>query len=141
MTAEPTPQSGLRDLPRRIALLVLAGVSGAVVWSFHAADWFGFLATLALGGTVGFLAGGLVGVHLPPTLTAMLAFGGLFEGAYQGWCRGGWAGAVLGGPTGVLGGIFVVLLSFMLLHLALVLCGVDPLAHLDRPKDTEGGSP
>lgn len=141
MTDEPTPQSGLPDLPRRIALLVLAGASGTVVWAFHAADWPVFLTTLALGGLLGFLAGGLVGVHLPHTLAAMLVFGGLFEGAYQGWCRGGWAGAAVGGPAGVLGGVFAVWLSLMLLHLALILCGVDPLAHLDRPEEAEGRAP
>jgi hypothetical protein len=111
MAERKTRRSALPDLPRAVALLVLAGLSAFVVWSFHAAEWPGFLAALVIGGVLGFLAGGLVGVHLPPTLATMLVFGGLFEGVYWGWQCGGWAGAVLGGPVGVLGGVLGVCLA------------------------------
>ena len=86
MTEQPTRQSAPPDLPRRIALLVLAGFSGFVVWSFHTADRPAFLAALALGGLLGFLAGGLVGVHLPTLATTL----------------------IFGGPVGVVGGVRVV---------------------------------
>jgi hypothetical protein len=36
--------------------LVLAGISGFVVWSFHTAEWPACVAALVIGGFLGFLA-------------------------------------------------------------------------------------
>jgi hypothetical protein len=141
MSDQPTLRLGLLAyLPRIIALVVLAGISGFIVWSFHTVDWPAFLGALVIGGLLGFLAGGLVGVHLAPTVAAMLGFGGLFEGVYQGWRCWGWAGAVLGGPVGVFGGYLVVWLVLLLLHLVLILCGIDPFENPDSSEEKQGGS-
>jgi hypothetical protein len=142
MADQPTQQFGfLAYLPKAIALIVLAGISGFVVWSFHNVDWPASVAALVIAGLVGLMAGGLVGVHLLPTLMALTAFGGLFEGMFQGWSSYGWAGAILGGMIGFAAGHIVVLLSMMLVHLVLIVCGIDPLANLDSSDEKQSESP
>src|SRR5262249_4790229 len=98
------PASRLEKGVRALVLAGLACISGFTVWSFHHADWPGFLATVALGGFLGVLAGGLVGVPLFPALAALTAFGGLFEGTWRGWSLYGWVGAALGAPVGLVAG-------------------------------------
>jgi ribose/xylose/arabinose/galactoside ABC-type transport system permease subunit len=136
MTPEPSESIGLLPyLPRGIALLLLAAISGFIVWSFHTVDWPAYLAALVIGGFIGLMVGGLVGVHLLPSLMAMLTFGGVFEGIYLGWCSYGWVGAILGGLVGLAAGPSVVLVPMMLIHFVLLLCGIDPLANRDPPQE------
>jgi hypothetical protein len=138
MSNEPLEPIGfLAYLPRAIALLILAIISAFIVWSFHTVDWPAYLAALVIGGFFGLMVGGLVGVHLLPSLMAMLAFGGLFEGIFWGWSYYGWGGAILGGLIGLAAGPSVVLLPMMLIHFVLLLCGIDPLANLDPPREKQ----
>jgi uncharacterized membrane protein HdeD (DUF308 family) len=66
----------------------------------------------------------------------MLAFGGLVEGVYQEWCCIGWGGAVLGGLVGTVGGVLVVMLPVMPIHLIMILRGIDPFPGPDTPERT-----
>jgi ribose/xylose/arabinose/galactoside ABC-type transport system permease subunit len=131
------PIGFLPYLPRAIALAVLAAISGFIVWSFHTVDWPAYLAALVIGGFLGLMVGGLVGVHLLPSLMAMLTFGGVFEGIYLGWSSYGWGGAILGGLIGLAAGPSVVLVPMMLIHFVLLLCGIDPMANLDRSQEEQ----
>ena len=138
MSNEP-PQSTpfLAYLPRGIALLLLAIISAFIVWSFHTVDWPAYLAALVIGGFIELMVGGLVGVHLLPSLMAMLTFGSLFEGIYLGWSSHGLGGAILGGLIGLAAGPSVVLVPMMLVHFVLLLCGIDPLANLEPSKEDQ----
>lgn len=118
---------GPPDLPRPIALLALAAVSGFLVWSFHHDEWAGFGACLVVGGTSGCLAGGLVGVRLLPSLLTLAAWCGLIEGASRGWQRHGLLGAATGGLIGVVVAVVIGTLPVTVTHLVLVLRGIDPL--------------
>lgn len=141
MTGEPTEKLGLPDLPRAISLVVLACISGFTVWSFHHASWPGFIAALVIGGFLGFMAGGLVGVHLFPTLAAMVTFGAIFEGVVQGWSRYGLIGAVLGGFAGLVAGSIVATLPILLIHLVLGACGIDPFINPNSSHEKTSGPP
>jgi hypothetical protein len=141
MAGQPSETLGFPDPVKAVVLLMLAGISGFVVWSFHNADWPSAVAAFVIGGFVGLMAGGLVGVHLLPTLMALMAFGGLFEGMFQGWSSYGWAGAILGGIIGFVAGHIVVLLSMMLVHFVLIVCGIDPFANLDSSEAKKIESP
>jgi len=46
---------GLPDLPKCIALMVLAVISGFLVWSFHNYEWPGIAACLVLAASSGSL--------------------------------------------------------------------------------------
>jgi hypothetical protein len=127
----PQPIPCLAYLPRGIALILLAAISGFIVWSYHTVDWPAYLAALIIGGIIGLMMRGLVGVHLLPSLMAMLTFGGLFEGIHLGWSSYGWGGAILGGLIGLAAGPSVLLVPMMLVHFMLLLCRIDPLANLD----------
>lgn len=122
----------LLELFRPAAPVVPAAFGGAVVWAFHNLGWPGFVAYLLVAFVAGSVAGGLVGVPLPPTWAVMGVAGGQFEGAYQGWQHYGWAGAVLGGVVGVVGGLVATLLLTMLMSLALVVCGINPFVNADE---------
>jgi len=141
MTEQPTEKPGLPDLPKGIALVVLAGISAFIVWLFNNADWPACVASLIIGGFFGFLAGGLVGVHLFPTLGAMVAFGVIGEGIMLGHSFYGWVGAILGALLGVVGAIAAVTLPLMLIHLILIICGIDPFTTHDRVEDKKTEAP
>jgi hypothetical protein len=83
-------QGLLACLPKMIALVLLAGISGVFIWTANAGPWSAIIATLALGGFLGVFVGQAVGVPLASTLMAMLAFSGLFEGIARGHTYG-WA--------------------------------------------------
>lgn len=121
----------LLELFRPVAPVILTGISGIVVWSFHNFGWSGFLVYLLIGFVVGSVTGGLVGVPAISTWAVLGLTGGLFEGVYQGWQHSGWLGAVLGGLIGVVGGIVVALLLSMLMSFVLVMCGIDPFVNAD----------
>ena len=139
------PMANIRwpGLPRAIALLVLFGLSGGIVWSYHNTDGTTFIAALVFGCFFGFLAGGLVGVHLFPSLGMMVVCGGIIEGVVQGWSRYGLVGAGFGGLIGIAAACVMVGLPMMLSHFILIVCGIDPLACPDLPAatgtDVEGG--
>lgn len=135
MMQQPIEKLGWPYLPRAIALLVLAGISGFVVWSFHNANLPAFIATLIFGIFFSFLAGGLVGVHMIPSLGAMTTFCGILEGIVQGWSRYGFIGAIAGGFFGAVVAPIVLMLPFMLIHFVLAVCGIDPFASLDSPAE------
>jgi cell shape-determining protein MreD len=118
---------GLPRLPKCIALMVLAVISGFLAWSFHNYEWPGIAACLVLGCFFGVIAGGLVGVRLLPSLMTMAVMCGLIEGVYQGWQRYGSLGAALGGLIGAFVAVVVVMLPVMVTHLVMVLRGIDPL--------------
>jgi hypothetical protein len=130
---QQSEQCALPNLPKTIALIVLFGLSGGLVWSFHNTEWPAFIAALVIGGFVGVVAGGLVGVHIPPSLGMMAVFGGIFEGIFQGWSRYGYVGAILGAFVGIVAVCVIVMLPIMLTHFVMIVCGIDPLAHLDSP--------
>jgi hypothetical protein len=138
----PRQISFVSYLPKGIALLVLAGISAFIVWSFHTVDWPLAVAALLISGFMGLMVGGLVGVHLLPTLMALTAFAGLFEGIFQGRAAFGWIGAIVGGMIGLVAGPIVTLLPVMLIHFVLLVCGIDPLANMDsiEKKQSESGS-
>lgn len=113
--------------------MVLFGLSSGIVWSFHNTDETTFIAALVIGCFFGFLAGGLVGVPIIPSLGMMAVCGGIIEGIVQGWSRYGFVGAFLGGLIGIIAACIVVILPVMLTHFIMIACGKDPLAHLDSP--------
>jgi hypothetical protein len=140
MTEQPTEQSGSLNIPKIISLAVLACTSGFMVWSYHFTDLPVFIATIVVGCIFGFLAGGLVGVRLVPTFGMMLFFSGFFEGTIRGWLYIGWLGAVLGAPIGIVLGLFLVWLPLMLVHLVLILSGVDPFVDHGMSGEKSGDS-
>jgi|SRR5579884_2182196 len=79
------------------------------------------------GGFFGFIAGGLVGVGLLPSLMTLAVMCGLIEGIYQGWQRYGSLGAAIGGLIGAIIAVVVVMLPVMVTHFVMVLRGIDPL--------------
>ena len=131
MTDQKPETYRLLELFRPVAPVILTGISGIVVWSFHNFEWSGFLVYLLVGFVVGSVTGGLVAVPAISTWAVMGMTGGLFEGVYQGWQHYGWVGAVLGGLIGVVGGIVVALLLSMLMSFVLVVCGIDPFVNAD----------
>lgn len=140
MTEQPPEKLGWPDLPRAIALMVLAGISGFVVWSFHNEDWPVFAAAVVVSGFFGCLAGGLVGVHIFPSLATMTTFCGIVEGICQGWTYYRWGGAILGGFIGIIAASIVVMLPIMLIHLAFILRGLDPFARPDGQEQSPNES-
>jgi hypothetical protein len=139
-TEQPVEKPGWPDPPRAIALTVLAVISGFIVWSFHNFDWFAFIASLLTCAFLGIMTGAFVGVSLFSSLGTMACFGGLGEGAIQGWIHFGWVGAILGGLIGIVGGSIIGMLPLMLTHFALVVCGIDPFANLDLLGEKKGES-
>ena len=121
-------------------MLLAAPASGGIVWSFHNSDGPTFIASLIIGGFLGFLAGGLVGVHLFPSLGTMAAFGGLFEGVFQGWTNFGWGGAIAGGLIGIVAGSIIAGLPVMLIHFVMIICGIDPFVNPDSSEETKSES-
>lgn len=146
MTDHPMEKLRWPGLPRAFVLMVLFGLSGGIVWSFHNTDGTMFIAALVFGCFFGFLAGGIVGVHLFPSLGMMAVCGGIMEGVVHGWSHYGFLGAVFGGLIGIVAACVILMLPLMLTHFALIVCGIDPLAHLNLPgtagedvEDVRGG--
>ncbi len=135
MTEQPIEKPGWPGLPRAIALIVLLGLSGGIVWSYHNTDGTTFIAALVSGCFFGFLAGGLVGVPIIPSLGMMAIFGGILEGIVQGWSRYGFIGAVLGGVIGIVAVCVIAMLPMMLIHFVMIICGKDPLANMKTPEE------
>jgi hypothetical protein len=127
---------GWPDKPRAIAIVVLACIAGGLVWSFHHLEIPAFIGTLVLGCVAGFLAGGLVGVYLYPSLTMMFMFVGLFEGLARGWSSFGVIGAILGGTVGMVIAMIVCMLPLILVTFIMVLCGVDPFVNADSASES-----
>jgi hypothetical protein len=130
MTEQPIEKLGWPGLPKAIALLVLFGLSGGIVWSFHNTEGTTFIAALVFGCFFGFLAGGLVGVPMIPSLGMMAVYGGILEGIVQGWTHYGYVGAFLGALFGIVAGFIVMLLPTMLTHFVMIVCGKDPLMRI-----------
>ena len=142
MNEPRTEELRLHNQLTAIALIVLAGISGIIVYSCHNFDWPVFLATVVIGGVFGYTAGGLVGVRLFATLATMAFFGGIFEGVYRGWEYAGLLGAILGGFIGIVAAFIVaVWLPLMLTCLVLNLCGIDPFANLHSTEEEKRESP
>lgn len=123
---QPSDSIGFPGWPRALALAVLFAVSGGIVWSFHNIKTAAFIPTLFAGVFAGMIAGGLVGVHILPTLATMAAFAGILEGVRQGYVQYGLTGRVLGGLTGTVVGLLTVLLPLILTHMSMIVCGKDP---------------
>ena len=68
MNDHPIETLGWPGLPRAIALMVLFGISGGIVWSFHHTDATTFILALVLGCCFGILAGSFVEVRILPSL-------------------------------------------------------------------------
>lgn len=58
---------------------------------------------------------------------------GIIEDIVQGWSRYGFVGAVIGGIIGIIAAAVMKMLPMVLIHLAMIICGKDPLGHPDSP--------
>lgn len=91
-------------LLKPFALVVIAGVSGGIVWSVHTGDIFLMCLTFIGGGSVGLVSGLVAGVTLAETVLTMGGLTGFFGGIVWGFAAYGWVGVVLGGPLGLVAG-------------------------------------
>ena len=83
-------------------------------------DVFLICTAMILGGSLGLFAGLIVGVSIPDTMLTIGAMIGLFEGIVRGFITYGVVGAIVGGPLGLVAGMFV---SFpVMLLIVSILC-------------------
>lgn len=125
-------------LPPILALVILAGLSGAIVWATHAGGVVGFLLAILPLGFLGLLIAALVGAPVLSAFAAMVVFAGTIEGIHQGARLYGWPGAILGAVLGCLVGHLVGTLPIILL---VIFVKVEPSADSSSNESSENGPP
>lgn len=101
----------------------------------------GFLASLLVGSYFGCLAGGLVGVHIFPTLATMSAIGIFVEGIILGNSNSGWGGAIFGGLIGIVVAFCLVAVPMMLILVMLIFGGMYPFTSYGLPDEKQDEEP